>query len=203
VSQTGSNILRCCQSWIALISGYAPVSHLHTAILYRQRFAQLFPARTLLTTPNCLHTCKTSIEIVSFAPPRFRAQPLSVGRFVFADLQLTRTSSQIYVCRQTRAIRLSACLSLGFALYSQESYQDCFNSTHAERPCNQLVTRVGERWVFVTPQPAHQTRLTLWHPVKLRKRSATARLSMFTYKAVWGFLTRAALSLLEINSCVN
>jgi hypothetical protein len=93
VTQTGSNILRCCRRWIASINGYAPVSHLHAAILHSHGFAQFLHTGRLPTTPNCSHPSKTSIEIVSFAPPLFRAQPPGSTPFsllTYARLQVKK-----------------------------------------------------------------------------------------------------------------
>ena len=51
-------------------------------------------------------------------------------------------------------------LSFDFALCPQKSYQDRIKSTHAERPCNQMVMRVYKRWVCLAPsQRIRQDRL--------------------------------------------
>ena len=85
-------------------------AHFSAALSTMATLAQTGPSAKQVVETHSLcggdRLLKILVSAVRFCPgpPRFRAQPFSVGRFLFAAPQSARGSRRFYVCRQRRAI---------------------------------------------------------------------------------------------------
>jgi len=86
IAKMGVNIFYAALSTIATLTQKvpSPTQHIETHSLYGR-------GRLLKILVSAVRFCP--------GPPRFRAQPFSVGRFVFGKRQSVRDSHQFYVCR--------------------------------------------------------------------------------------------------------